>query len=85
MKDSLLQTRFWRIALPLLVGVGVLLVWQLSVTAFDVPSFVLPAPTLIAKSLVANFGSLMGSLFVTLRITIAAAAFPHRSAAAPPD
>ena len=62
MSEGWLQTRFWRIALPLLVGVAVLLVWQGAVTAFDVPSFVLPAPTLIAESLVANFGSLMGSL-----------------------
>ncbi|MGX1196947.1 ABC transporter permease [Parvibaculum sp. MBR-TMA-1.3b-4.2] len=72
MTDSRFQTRFWRIALPLLVGVAVLLVWQGAVTAFDVPSFVLPAPTLIAESLVANFGSLMGSLVVTLRVTVAA-------------
>lgn len=72
MKDGWLRTRFWRIALPLLVGIAVLLVWQGAVTAFDVPSFVLPPPTLIAESLVANFGSLMGSLFVTLRVTVAA-------------
>ena len=72
MREGWLDTRFWRIALPILVGIAVLLVWQVAVTAFDVPSFVLPAPTLIAKSLAANFASLMGSLAVTLRVTIAA-------------
>ncbi len=66
------RLRLVKIVAPLAVGLGVLLLWEGLVRLYAVPSFILPAPSLIADSLIANFGSLMGSLFVTLRITLAA-------------
>jgi NitT/TauT family transport system permease protein len=61
-----------RIALPLLVGVAFLGIWQFLVTWLQVPKFVLPAPTLIAAAFVRDFGILMGSLWFTLTVTIEA-------------
>lgn len=66
------DSRLVKIIAPLAVGLGVLLLWEALVRFYAVPSFILPAPSVIAQSLAANFGSLMGSLFVTLRITLAA-------------
>lgn len=65
-------SRAARIVVPLIVGIAFLALWEISVRAGDVPPFVLPAPSVIAESLVANFASLMGSLWVTLRVTLAA-------------
>lgn len=61
-----------RVLLPLFFGAAVLLVWQLTVRAYDVPIFVLPAPTDIAEAFCAEFSSLMASLWTTLRITLEA-------------
>jgi NitT/TauT family transport system permease protein len=61
-----------RVALPILVGVVFIVVWQLLVTWLQVPKFVLPAPSLIAIAFVADFQSLMGSLWFTLTVTIEA-------------
>jgi NitT/TauT family transport system permease protein len=61
-----------RVALPILVGFVFIVVWQLLVTWLQVPKFVLPAPSLIAIAFVADFQSLMGSLWFTLTVTIEA-------------
>ncbi|PKQ06225.1 MAG: ABC transporter permease [Alphaproteobacteria bacterium HGW-Alphaproteobacteria-11] len=70
-EDSVLS-RFTRIAVPAAAGVVFLGIWEASVRLGDVPLFVLPPPSAIGASLVANFGSLMGSLWVTLRVTLMA-------------
>lgn len=61
--------RLTRIAVPFLVGLLFLSIWEIAVTAFDVPEFILPSPIRIAESFGANFGSLMAAAWVTLRIT----------------
>ncbi len=61
-----------RIALPILVGVVFLGVWQFLVTWLAVPKFVLPAPSLIAAAFFKDSGSLMGSLWFTLTVTVEA-------------
>jgi NitT/TauT family transport system permease protein len=58
-----------RYVLPAALGVAALALWQWAVTHYDVPVFVLPSPAAIAPSFAQNFASLMGSLWVTLRIT----------------
>lgn len=65
-------SRFTRILVPLLVGAAFLLAWEGLVRASGIKPFVLPAPSVIAESLALNFVSLMGSLWVTLRVTLAA-------------
>ncbi|MBX3446528.1 MAG: ABC transporter permease [Parvibaculaceae bacterium] len=71
-RDDTFSARLMRIAVPIAAGILFLLVWETFVTLREIPRFVLPAPSAIFDSLVQNFGSLMGSLWVTLRVTIAA-------------
>jgi NitT/TauT family transport system permease protein len=61
-----------RIAVPVLLGVIVLAAWELLVRWLAVPKFVLPAPSLIVRALIADFPVLAASLWVTLRITLLA-------------
>ena len=67
-----MTARFVRWLLPLALGIAVLAAWEILVRAYDVPRFVLPAPSAIFGALVANFPSLMASLWTTLRITLMA-------------
>lgn len=71
-RDDTLSARLIRILVPVAAGMLFLLLWEAFVTIREIPRFVLPAPSVIFESLVQNFGSLMGSLWVTLRVTIAA-------------
>lgn len=66
------RARALRIFAPIAVGVAVLLLWETIVTLRGVPEFVLPAPSRILESLAEDGPSLMGSLWVTLRVTLAA-------------
>jgi len=68
------QTRdaIGRAAAPVIVGVLMLAGWQWVVSANDIPPYILPGPLVVAKTLWVDGPSLLGSLWVTLRITIAA-------------
>jgi NitT/TauT family transport system permease protein len=67
--------RLWlRIAAPLFVGALFLALWQAAVRLSGVPVYILPAPSDVARSLWTDGPSLLGSLLVTLRITLAALA-----------
>jgi NitT/TauT family transport system permease protein len=66
--------RFWRLAAPLGVGVVLLVLWQVTVVVDHVPPYILPGPIAIGAALWADGPSLLGSLLVTLRITLAALA-----------
>lgn len=66
--------RWLRIAAPLLVGAVLLGLWQAAVRISAVPVYILPAPSDIAHSLWVDGPSLLNSLLVTLRITLAALA-----------
>ena len=73
MKKPLIRNeRFVQIAAPLLVGVLVLLMWQFTVMAFDVPKYLVPSPVNIAESLVSDFSSLFNALMMTLKVTFLA-------------
>jgi NitT/TauT family transport system permease protein len=54
---------------PAAVGACVLLLWQGLVTAFDVPFYLVPSPSLVAKTLVQDAALLLNALLVTLQIT----------------
>lgn len=58
--------------LPFLVFFAALLTWELSVRINQIPHYILPAPTLIAKTLWDNLGSLMTSWVYTMKITFGA-------------
>lgn len=66
------MTRLSLRLLPWLVGIVVLALWELLVRALDVPRFVLPPPSAIAQALIADFGSLLGALWETLKLTLLA-------------
>ena len=66
--------RLGRIATPLVVGAAFLAAWQAIVAFEDVPPYILPGPLLIARTLWTDGPSLLGSLLVTLRVTLAALA-----------
>jgi NitT/TauT family transport system permease protein len=57
-----------RIGAPILIGVMVLLAWEVGVRVRDVPHYILPAPSLVARELVASWGILWPSLLITLQI-----------------
>jgi NitT/TauT family transport system permease protein len=59
---------------PLVVGTLLLAGWEAYCQLFHVPSYLVPAPTLIAKTLIANAPALLHSLWVTLRVTLIALA-----------
>jgi len=63
-----------RIAAPLAVGTFFLALWEVVVRAENIPLYILPGPIAIAGSLWTDGPSLLASLLVTLRVTLAALA-----------
>lgn len=58
-------------ALPWLYGFLLILVgWQLAVTAFDIPSYVLPTPAAVLQALVVRRDELLGNTLVTAQETL---------------
>ncbi len=60
------------IALPLAVALIVLGFWEWAVAHWQVPVYVLPGPSAIARAFADNFASLMASLLSTLTVTVEA-------------
>ena len=61
-----------RILAPLAIGIVALGAWEWAVRANDVPSYILPGPVEIGRTLVRDWGTLQVSLWITLEITFAA-------------
>jgi NitT/TauT family transport system permease protein len=61
-----------KILMPLAVGILALAGWELAVRLQGIPVYILPGPILIAKTMVADWGTLSGSLWITLSISLAA-------------
>ena len=59
-------------ALPLLVFLAMIGLWEALVRVNDIPPYVLPSPSLIGITLVKDWSTLSGSLLVTLQITFEA-------------
>ena len=59
-------------ALPLVVFLAMIGLWEALVRINDIPPYVLPSPSLIGVTLVKDWGTLSGSLLVTLQITFQA-------------
>jgi NitT/TauT family transport system permease protein len=64
--------RFLQIAPPLAIGVFLLALWEGVVRAFDVPVYLVPAPSVVARTLVEDWDLLYHSLLVTLEVTFLA-------------
>ena len=63
-----------RIIAPLVLGAVMLGLWEAAVRAAGIPPYILPGPILVAKTLVADWGTLAPSLLVTVEITLEALA-----------
>jgi len=66
------NSRAMRIGMPVLVGILLLGLWEALVWYLEVPRFLVPAPSVIAQTLVADWGILWGSLLSTLKVTFLA-------------
>ncbi|TCR64990.1 ABC transporter permease [Bosea sp. BK604] len=61
-----------RILAPLAIGALALALWEFVVRWKGIPPYILPGPLLIGQTLIADWGTLSGSLLITLRITFMA-------------
>jgi NitT/TauT family transport system permease protein len=68
------SARVWRALAPIAVGIAVLALWQALVRINRVPPYILPGPAAIAGALWDDGPSLLLSLLITLRTTLAALA-----------
>ncbi|BBU54705.1 hypothetical protein KU6B_09700 [Mameliella alba] len=57
---------------PILVGLAVLILWEVLCSAFDVPVYLFPKPSDVWHSILANGAVLLGAMWVTLSITLRA-------------
>jgi len=62
--------RFVRILLPIAVFAAFLAAWEAVVRMNDIPAYVLPAPSAVLSTLIADWGILFQSLLVTLLTTL---------------
>lgn len=63
-----------RIAVPVIAFAAFIALWQWYVVAYQVPRYILPAPTEVAATMVGDWPILSSALAVTLTITFAALA-----------
>lgn len=59
---------------PVILGLLFLLLWEALVRFAEIPPYILPGPLLIGETLARDGGELLGSLAMTLRVTLAALA-----------
>ena len=64
------RDRVLRIVLPVVVLTLGLAIWEAAVRIADIPPYVLPAPSLIAQTLITDWSLLWHSLLVTLSTTV---------------
>ena len=57
---------------PILVGVIFFTTWELTVTIMATPPYILPSPSLIARTLVTDWHTLFPALLITLQMTLIA-------------
>src|SRR5439155_10716296 len=69
-----LMDRTLRLVAPVAIGAVFLAAWEAVVRLRGIPPYILPAPSAVAQSLWVDGPSLLSSLLVTLRITLAALA-----------
>lgn len=68
------RDRIARWVLPIIMMVASILAWEYLVRVNNVPHYILPRPSLVAETLIKDWGILQGALFVTLKITFGALA-----------
>lgn len=66
------ESQYARIGVPLLMGATFLVFWEVMVRVYEIRHFVLPAPSLIAQTLVKDWYTLAHSLWTTMSLTLIA-------------
>ncbi len=61
-----------RVIYPLVLAVVLIVAWQGLVVGLELKPYLVPSPALMMQTLVANFGTFMAALWVTLRVTLLA-------------
>ncbi|MEB3340449.1 ABC transporter permease [Okeania sp.] len=59
---------------PVILGIIVLLTWEVLVRVMNIPPYLLPGPILVIKTMIQEWNSLSTSLLITIRITVVALA-----------
>ena len=62
-----------KIQSPLII-LSFLILWEMLFHILDIKWYLLPPPTMIMESIISNFSSLMGSLAITIKVTLTALA-----------
>ncbi len=63
-----------RVIAPVVMGIVMLVLWEAVVRLAEIPTYVLPGPVVVARTLVTDWGMLAPALVVTLTITLEALA-----------
>ncbi|MCA3630524.1 MAG: ABC transporter permease [Methylobacterium sp.] len=66
------RSRWPDILAPIIVGVLIIGLWEWVVRYKNIPAYLFPGPLVIAQTLVQDWHTLSGALWITLRITFAA-------------
>ncbi len=61
-----------KVVMPATIGLLVLGGWEAGVRILELPAYILPGPWLVLTTLVREWDSLLGSLLITLEVTLAA-------------
>ena len=61
-----------RVLLPAVIVGGLFVVWELIVRLNNIPHYILPAPSLVLKTLVDNWATLAPALWFTVKLTLLA-------------
>ncbi|MCL2929950.1 MAG: ABC transporter permease [Trichodesmium sp. MAG_R01] len=59
---------------PVILGIIVLLTWEISVEKMNIPPYLLPGPILVIKTMIQEWNGLFMSLITTIKITVVALA-----------
>ena len=59
---------------PVILGIIVLLIWEISVRVMNIPPYLLPGPILVFNTMIQEWNQLFTSLLITIKITVVALA-----------
>ena len=66
------QDTLLRVFVPIVIIAALLLIWEVMVRVNEVPHYILPAPSLILKTLFENWETLSSALWFTVKLTVLA-------------
>ncbi|NES78942.1 MULTISPECIES: ABC transporter permease [Okeania] len=57
---------------PIILGIIVLLTWEISVRVMNIPPYLFPSPILVFQTMIQEWNQLFASLLITVKITVVA-------------